>query len=105
MSHHLNRRRFLYLAGGATAATATAAAAWAGLLREQIKRGPSLTLPGIAGSTTTTSTTTTSTTTTSTTTVAPTTTSLIPGQGPRKPVLVVVQMQGGNDGLNTLVPL
>ena len=105
MSHHLNRRRFLYLAGGATAATATAAAAWAGLLREQIKRGPSLTLPGIAGSTTTTSTTTTSTTTTSTTTVAPTTTSLIPGQGARKPVLVIVQMAGGNDGLNTLVPL
>ena len=91
MNENLNRRRFLYLAGGATAAAATGAAAWAGLLREQVNGAPTLTLPGL---------------TTTTTSMTPTTTtSLAPGQGPKNPVLVIVQMQGGNDGLNTLVPL
>ena len=92
MNENLNRRRFLYLAGGATAAAASGAAVWAGLLREQVDGGPTLTLPGLPTSTTTTS-------------MMPTTTTLAPGFGPKNPVLVIVQMQGGNDGLNTLVPL
>ena len=85
----LSRRRFLYLSGG-TAATAAGVGVWAALLRGESEKGilvpPSTTL----GTTSTT-------TTTATTTTAPV--------SPQNPVVVIVQMDGGNDGLNTLVPL
>ena len=89
----LSRRRFLYLSGGA-AATAAGVGVWAALLRGESEKGilvpPSTTLGGASS-------------TTSTTTTAATTTSV--PTPPQNPVLVIVQMAGGNDGLNTLVPL
>ncbi len=85
----LSRRRFLYLSGGA-AATAAGVGVWAALLRGESEKAilipPSTTIS-----------------TTSTTTTAATTTSV--PTPPQNPVLVIVQMAGGNDGLNTLVPL
>jgi len=88
----LSRRRFLGAAGGAAGAAAVGGAAWAALLRDSVEQS--------AGPSPTSSSSTTSTTIAPTTsTVAPTTT--LPG--PTR-VLVVVQMAGGNDGLNTLIP-
>ncbi|HJP16409.1 MAG TPA: DUF1501 domain-containing protein [Acidimicrobiales bacterium] len=85
----LSRRRFLYLSGGA-AATAAGVGTWATLLRDQSEKGllvPSTTtLDAIPSTSSTTS-----------STSIPT--------SPENPVLVIVQMAGGNDGLNTLVPL
>ncbi len=86
----LSRRRFLYLSGGA-AATATGVGVWAALLRGESEKGilvPSSTTLSATSATTTTATATTA-----------------PPVSPQNPVVVIVQMAGGNDGLNTLVPL
>ena len=91
----LSRRRFLTITGGATAAGALGFSTWAALIREQVETvgGP-------------TSTTTSTTTTSTTTTMAPSTTTRPPTiVRPTAPVLVVIQMAGGNDGLNSLVPV
>jgi uncharacterized protein (DUF1501 family) len=84
----LSRRKFLAVAGGVAAGSAAAGAgAWAALLRDHVdesQRGrPTGGGPGDA--------------------VAPTTSA--PAGGARRgTVLVVVQLGGGNDALNTLVP-
>ncbi len=86
----LNRRQFLGAAGGLAGAAVAGGGVWAALLRDSVEKSTS---PGAS------TTTTTSTIAATTTTAAPTTT--LPS-GNR--TLVVVQMAGGNDGLNTLIP-
>jgi len=86
----LSRRQFLGAAGGAAGAAAVGGGAWAALVRDSVKQSAEPT-----------STTSTSATTTSTTTSTPTPTTTLPNA---TRVLLVVQMAGGNDGLNTLVP-
>lgn len=86
----ISRRTFL---GGAAGAAAVGGGAWAALLRDSVEtRGPAVAVP--------------------TTTLAPTTTAAVAEaaatSGVRLPVtdrvLVVLEMAGGNDALNTLVP-
>jgi len=86
----LSRRQFLGAAGGLAGAAAAGGGSWAAFLRDSVEQSatPASTTTTTVGATTTT-----------TTTLAPTTT--IPAV-PK--TLVVVQMAGGNDGLNTLVP-
>lgn len=76
----LSRRKFLGFAGAAAASAAAGGAAWEGLLRDHVE-GRS---PAASGST------------------AASRLGLAPAQ---ERVLVVVQLTGGNDGLNTLVPI
>src|SRR4051794_8407084 len=71
----LTRRQFLGITGGAAV---TGAAAWAGLLREHTSSSSTQATPGTVAS------------------------GAAPGAADH--VLVVVQMSGGNDALNTLVP-
>ncbi|MGI9608524.1 MAG: DUF1501 domain-containing protein [Acidimicrobiales bacterium] len=75
----LPRRRFLTLAGGTAGALALGACSWSDGVRESVAN--------------------------TSTTVAPTTTGVaaVPPSG--RPLLVVVNMAGGNDALNTVVPL
>ncbi len=86
----LSRRKFLGAAGGVAGATAVGGGAWAALIRDSVEESAS----------TPTSTTARPATTTTSTTTQPPTTSLPVGNR----VLVLVQMAGGNDGLNTLIP-
>src|SRR5688572_28288645 len=72
----LSRRRFLGLAGGAAV---SGTALWATLLRDQVDGAPS--------------------------TGTATTTSTLKSATDLGRILVVVQLSGGNDGLNTLVPM
>ena len=86
----ISRRAFL---GGAAGATALGGGAWAALLRDGVENAATVLPP-----------------TSTTTTVAPTTTvaAQVAASGARLPVtervLVVLEMAGGNDALNTLVP-
>ena len=88
MTQPFDRRRFLTLAGGGAVVVALG-----GCRTGRTGDG--------AGNTTTTAATTTPTT-AAATTAAPTTTSAAPTADDR--ILVLVQLNGGNDGLNTLVP-
>jgi uncharacterized protein (DUF1501 family) len=78
----MSRRKFLGMAGGAAGGVAVGGAAWAGLVRDNVE--------GSASGTTTTL-----------GTIPVTTTTLRQNAGR---VLVIVQMSGGNDALNTVVP-
>lgn len=82
----LNRRRFLGLAGAGAGAVAAGALGWELLLRDHLEEAttgaPPGTVPGPDGA-------------------VPGTTTPPPGVGR---ILVVLQLAGGNDGLNTLVP-
>ncbi len=73
----LPRRRFLHLASGTAGALALGACSWNDAVRESV-----------AASTTT----------------VPTTTTAAPLRATGRPLLVVVNLGGGNDGLNTFVP-
>ncbi len=83
----ISRRGFLTIAGGAAAAAAGGALAWNALVRDHLEDAVSSTAPGsVPGS--------------------------IPGQGGTSRAgaapgrtLIVLQLAGGNDGLNTLVPV
>ena len=79
----LSRRKFLGLAGAAAATAAAGGAAWEGLLRDHVEGRPhaATSTAGAAAA--------------SRLGLAPT----------KERVLVVVQLTGGNDGLNTLVPI
>ena len=89
----LSRRKFLGTAGGIAGAAAVGGGAWAALLRDSVEQS------GQPSPTSTPPTTTTAG--EMPTTSAAATTTTVP-QADR--VLVVVQMAGGNDGLNTLIP-
>ncbi|RMH72778.1 MAG: DUF1501 domain-containing protein [Actinomyces sp.] len=86
MTRPISRRNLLIGAGAAAGTAATGAYAWSALVRRSVETA----LPGTTSTTTT----------TTTTTAAPTTTLPPTGEG----LLVVVELDGGNDGLNTLVP-
>jgi len=85
----LSRRKFLGVAGGVAGAAAAAGGAWATLVRDSVD--------GAAGRAATT---------TTTSLAATTTSSLAPAGGVPygDRVLVILEMAGGNDALNTLVP-
>ncbi len=83
MSPALSRRRFIATAGGAAGAAAVAGGAWAALVRDGVEESRP-----------------TGTSTTSTST----TTSLARDPASGRRVLVVLELAGGNDALNTLVP-
>lgn len=85
----LSRRKFLGLAGGAAATGAAGFGAWARLVREQVDTAVGAQGPGATIEVPTT-----------TAQPAPSTTAAPPADR----VLVVLQLAGGNDGLNTLVP-
>lgn len=86
----MDRRTFLGLAGGVAAGSAAAGAGlWAALLRDDSAGAGAPGDPGAAGPTTA----------PAAPTTAPTTTAV-----PTDRVLVVLQLGGGNDGLDTLVP-
>ncbi len=77
----LPRRRFLTLAGGTAGALALGACSWSDAVRESVTSSP-----------------------TATTSNAPTTTAAPIGDS-RRPLLVVINLAGGNDALNTVVPV
>ncbi len=77
----MSRRRFLGAAGGAVVASAVGVGAWEGLLRDHIDDRPhAAPKPGQSGAS-----------------------GKLPAPADR--VLVVLQLTGGNDGLNTLIPV
>ncbi len=87
----LSRRKFIGIAGGVAGAAAAGGAAWAALVRDRVDESASR----LAGVTTT----------APPTTIPATTTTLGAGSGAAagERVLVVLEMAGGNDALNTLV--
>ncbi len=81
---NLSRRRFLGVAGGVTGGLVAGAGVWAALVRDQAEEATRF--PG-------------------STTVPPVTVPPTTAPRPSGRVLVVVQQGGGNDALNTVVPL
>ena len=81
----LSRRAFIGMGGGAAAVAVGGTAAWRALIDDRVHQAADAT-------------------TTTTTTTSSTSTTAAPAAHPGR-VLVVVQLGGGNDGLNTLVPV